>query len=92
MVNDPAEDRRIYLDDGFVPVQCRRCAAEVLVRKSTDVQTSVQWTGSAKVLCPEIEAAVGTGRHPGLVDSCLSLRATVAEAVADGTVTVADPL
>ncbi|MGB3771484.1 MAG: hypothetical protein WBF79_16795 [Rhodococcus sp. (in: high G+C Gram-positive bacteria)] len=91
-VSDTAADRHTYLEDGFLELRCRRCATAVLVRKSTDIQTSVQWTGSAREECPEIEAEVARGRHPGLVDGCLELRATVADAVAAGDVTIAGAL
>ena len=85
------DDRYVYLEEGFREVRCRRCATAVTVRKSTDVQTSVQWTGSAAADCPVIGAEVAHGRHPGLVDGCADLRATVAEAVADGRIGIAGP-
>lgn len=86
------DDRYVYLEEGFREVRCRRCATAVSVRKSTDVQTSVQWSGSAAEDCPEIRAEVARGRHPGLVDGCAEIRATVADAVANGRIVVTGPL
>ena len=37
----------------MVPVACRNCGAEVLARKSTWSQTSVQWNADATARCAE---------------------------------------
>ncbi|MGV8871305.1 MAG: hypothetical protein ACOH2Q_02175 [Rhodococcus sp. (in: high G+C Gram-positive bacteria)] len=86
------DDHYIYLHEGFLEVRCQRCATAVLVRKSTEIQTSVQWVGSASGSCPEIASEVARGRHPGLVDGCTALAASVAAAVRAGDVTVTGPL
>ncbi|MEV0783860.1 ferredoxin [Streptomyces sp. NPDC050423] len=63
---------------------CERCAAQVLVRKSSWQQTSVQWDGRAMALCAE--------RDPGgsSFEGCGSLRDTIREAALRGTIELAD--
>ena len=49
------------LDDApMVPVDCRRCAATVLVRKSSWAQTSVPWDAAAMAACAQRRAATAT--------------------------------
>jgi hypothetical protein len=71
-------------------VACRRCGTEVLVRKSSVAQTSVQWRGSSAELCTELAQHRAAGVHPALVPACASLRASIDEAVRDGLLEVAD--
>lgn len=63
----------------MLPVRCRSCAAEVLVRKSSWQQTSIQWTAAAARACPE-QASDQPGRAPG----CPALRESIDEHVESG--------
>ncbi|WLQ47009.1 ferredoxin [Streptomyces poriferorum] len=66
------------------PLACDRCAAQVLVRKSSRQQTSVQWNSGATALCAELEEA-----GPAF-EGCGSLRDTIREATLRGTIELAD--
>ncbi|GAA0594141.1 ferredoxin [Actinomadura livida] len=70
------------LDAPLVPVSCRRCAAEVLVRKSSWEQTSIQWNAAARAACINLD-------DPR--DTCPALRSAIQEAALTGAVTVVDP-
>ena len=43
---ETAEDRRFYVEIGFVPVRCASCGVEALVKKNSHKHTSVQWTAA----------------------------------------------
>ncbi|TXS49764.1 ferredoxin [Streptomyces sp. or43] len=66
------------------PLACDRCAAQVLVRKSSWQQTSVQWNSGATALCAERE-----GAGPAF-EGCGSLRDTIREAALRGTIELVD--
>lgn len=80
------------LDDApMVPVTCRRCGAELLARKSTWDQTSVQWNAGASARCQERRDAdklAGHGR--GLFLGCSALRETLMAAVREGALPIVD--
>lgn len=81
------------LDDiPMVPVSCRRCGAEVQVRKSSWSQTSVQWTARALAGCQERCRAEQLTGHPGnhLFLACSALNASIVDAVRTGTLPVVD--
>ncbi|MGC5396500.1 ferredoxin [Streptomyces sp. DT20] len=65
-------------------LDCERCAARVLVRKSSPQQTSVQWDGRAVALCAERDPA------GGLFEGCGSLRDTIREAALRGAIEIVD--
>ncbi|MWA00676.1 ferredoxin [Actinomadura sp. LD22] len=75
------QDERL-VDGPLVPVRCRRCAAEVLVRKSSWEQTSIQWTARARAACPELAA------DP--YETCPALRSSIQEAALIGSIKVMD--
>jgi hypothetical protein len=79
-------------DAPMTPVDCQRCAATVLVRKSSLAQTSVQWTGSANAACLERREADKLAAHGtrGLFLACSALRESIVEAVRDGALIVVD--
>lgn len=52
-------DKQRYLEDGLTPVACRSCGTEVLVRKASSHQKSVQWTVNPADHCPVFKALVG---------------------------------
>ena len=75
---------------GLREIACRRCGTEVLVRKSSVAQTSVQWRGDSAQLCAELAEQRARGVHPALVPACESLRQSIDEAVREGLLEVAD--
>jgi hypothetical protein len=80
------------LDDmPMVPVACRNCGAQVLARKSSWSQTSVQWNSDASALCAERrEADRIAGHHRGVFLACSALRESIEAAVATGELAVVD--
>ncbi|GGK59847.1 hypothetical protein [Nocardia camponoti] len=78
-----SDDRRHYLDEGLTPLRCQTCSAQVLVRKASEHQTSIQWTDRPADVCP-VFARLGA---PGRPDSCPSLEKTIAWAVDEGVLT-----
>lgn len=86
---ETAEDRRFYVEIGFVPIACTACGIEALVKKNSRKHTSVQWTAAGVAGCPEIAAARKADPH-GLVLGCPKLTESIAEAVRNGTVVVPD--
>ena len=79
-------------DAPMVPVTCHRCAAAVLVRKSTWDQTSVQGTAAATARCEERHDAQQLAGHgaQGLFLACSALRDSVTDAVLNGEVPIVD--
>ena len=81
------------LDDApMVPVQCRRCAATVLARKSSWHQTSVQWSAAAYEGCDERHEADKLAAHGtrALFLVCSALRDSIGDAVLQGELPVVD--
>lgn len=74
------------LQDGppMLPVRCRSCAAEVLVRKSSRQQTSIQWNAAAVRACPRRDPD-GPGRATG----CPALGETIDAQVESGDLPLA---
>jgi hypothetical protein len=79
-------------DAPMVPVECQRCGAEVLVRKSTCDQTSVQWSAKASAQCIERSEAEKLAPHAsrGLFLACSALRRSIADAVRNGSLPVVE--
>lgn len=79
-------------DAPMTPVDCRRCRATVLVRKSSLAQTSVQWSAAAHDACPERRDADMLASHGtrGVFLACSALRESIVEAVRDGALAVLD--
>jgi hypothetical protein len=73
----------------MAPVVCRSCTAQVMVRKSTWNQTSVQWNSEATVRCAERQEAE---RIPGhrIFLVCSALRESIEAAVVTGELTIVD--
>jgi hypothetical protein len=74
------------------PVRCQRCAAEVLVRKSSSIQTSVQWSADASSLCEERRALAELAAQggTGLFLGCVALSESIVDAVRAGDLTIVD--
>ena len=78
-------------DAPMVPVTCRACGAEVLARKSSWQQTTVQWDAAALARCPQRHAAQQLSAHGrGVFVSCSELRESIRQAVHDGVLPVLD--
>ncbi len=75
------QDDRL-LDCPPAPVACRRCAAEVQVRKSSWEQTSIQWNAAARAACVNLD------EEPH--DTCPALRSAIPEAPLTGAIKVVD--
>lgn len=85
------DDNRLG-DAPMMAVECRRCAAEVLARKSSWHQTSIQWSAEAVEACPERRAADMISDHGprGVFLACSALRDSIVDAVRRGEVTIVD--
>ena len=79
-------------DSPMVPVQCRRCRASVLARKSSWQQTTVQWNADASASCLERRDADNLAAHSvrGLFLACGALRDSIVDAVRNGDLPVVD--
>ncbi|MFB6988198.1 ferredoxin [Streptomyces sp. NPDC056178] len=77
-------DNRLTDGPPMQPLACERCAARVLVRKSSWQQTSVQWDGRSMAVCAERDPAGGG------FEGCRSLRETIRESALRGTLAIVD--
>ncbi|MFZ2526689.1 MAG: hypothetical protein WAX14_03390 [Rhodococcus sp. (in: high G+C Gram-positive bacteria)] len=80
-----AIDKINYLDSGLSEVACHSCGTCVLVRKNSFRQTSVQWQSDPNVTCPVFR---DTDRSDTPREGCPNLRASIAQAVVDGSLPV----
>lgn len=69
-------------------VACRGCGAEVLARKSSRQQTSVQWDAQSTALCEERRRPAQLPGHIFLM--CGRLKESIAAAVTAGSLPVVD--
>jgi hypothetical protein len=79
-------------DAPMLEVQCRRCAATVLARKSSWHQTSVQWDAAATARCEERHDAqrlLPDGER-GLFLTCSALGDSIADAALRGALPTVD--
>lgn len=83
-------DEHEYLTTGLTPVSCASCAMEVLVRKASRAQTSIQYQTPPARSCPEFAARVAAGELSARIDTCPRLRVAIDHAVATGAVAVPD--
>ena len=86
----PTDNR--LTDAPMLPVTCQACGAEVLARKSSWQQTTVQWDAAALARCPQRHAAQQLVAHGGrgVFVSCSELRDSIRQAVRDGALPVLD--
>jgi hypothetical protein len=85
------DDNRLA-DAAMTSVHCQRCAARVLVRKSSANQTSVQWNTEATGRCGErreLEKLAGHGGN-GLFLGCVALSESIVGAVRAGDLSIVD--
>jgi hypothetical protein len=83
-------DEHEYLTTGLVPVACGACLTEVLVRKASQAQTSIQYQSPPASSCPEFAARIEAGELSARIDTCPKLREAIDRAVDSGTVAVPD--
>jgi hypothetical protein len=81
----PRADNRLA-DAPMTGVRCGRCAAQVLVRKSSWNQTSVQWDAIASAGCIERSNAQQLAAYGGrgLFLACSALSASITDSVRRG--------
>jgi hypothetical protein len=87
---ETSAEKRRYVEEGFTPITCERCATPVLVKKNSTRHTSVQWRSDAASTCPEIAARVTAGLSSALILGCPALQHSIAQAAADGILAVPD--
>ena len=75
-------ERARYTSEGLTSVACMDCLATVDVRKNSDQQTAIQWSGEAQGKCPEL--ARGRDTHRG----CSRLMASIDAAAREGRLPV----
>lgn len=78
------QDNRLVDGVPMRPVRCLRCATEVLVRKSSWEQTSIQWGAESRSGCVD---QAGNGRDYGI---CPALRRSIGDAVRTGALEIVD--
>lgn len=83
-----AGDRFRYMEEGMRPVSCEHCGTEVLVRKSSVDQTSVQWQAVPSEVCPRFAEASKAGKVSALQDACPNLESSIGHAVRQGVITL----
>jgi hypothetical protein len=76
-----------------VSVACRCCGGDVLVRKSSWNQTSVQWNAEASARCLERLAASATAYSKrGIFLACGAVNESIVDGVWSGDVPVVDEI
>lgn len=86
-----ADDRYRYMEAGMTPVACEACGTEVLVRKNSVDQTSVQWQATPSEVCPRFAEARKAGKVSALQDACPNLESSIGHAVRLGVITLPEP-
>ncbi|WIM86239.1 ferredoxin [Candidatus Mycobacterium wuenschmannii] len=88
-MSDLGDDRLV--DCPLESVACERCGSEVLVRKSSWNQTSVQWNADAVARCLERRPANSAAfSQRGVFLACGALNESIVDGVRRGAVAVVD--
>ena len=79
-------------DFPMVPLDCLRCGAQVLARKGSWDQTSVQWNAGASAACLQRRDPDNSGAYSGrgVFLGCSALTDSIVGAVGDGDLPVVD--
>lgn len=77
-------DHETYTAQGYQPVECRYCRAEVSVRKNSEKHTSIRWPAAAVEQCPERDSW-----HEERDGTCPRMRQSIRHAFAEGIITLA---
>jgi len=83
----------VRLDDGpMQPVTCSTCSAEVLARKSSWDQTSVQWSDEALAACQERQHSLPHNERPNrnAFLGCGALKESIRAAAVRGALEIQD--
>lgn len=74
------------------PVACRSCGAQVLARKSSRNQTSVQWNADATARCAERAEAqqISVPGSRGIFLACSALSEPILDAMRRGELSIVD--
>ncbi|MFE3189115.1 hypothetical protein ACFXHA_08910 [Nocardia sp. NPDC059240] len=81
-------DKEHYMEAGMTPIACQTCGNEVLVRKHSSNQKTVQWQSDPAARCPVFQKLAENGPIMGKPDSCPNLEKTIEHAVAEGILEV----
>ena len=78
----------------MVPVVCRECGADILARKSSWNQTSVQWNTDATSRCAERAEAAKTSAADsrGVFLACSALSESITAAARRGDLSIVDEI
>ncbi len=79
-------DRTHYLRGGMREIECRACHACVLVKKTSESQTSVQWNADAREQCNELTRVRAEGGNPAMTPTCSRLSASIDHGVSEGII------
>jgi hypothetical protein len=80
-------------DCPLASVACRRCGSDVLVRKSSWNQTSLQWNADASARCLERRTASPTAwSKRGIFLTCAAINESIVDGVRSGDVPVVDEI
>lgn len=80
-------DKQHYLRDSLIELTCRACHSAVLVKKSSQQHTSVQWNNKARSHCLTITSGSNSSDRSAfspIPPSCPRLTASIQHAVAEG--------
>ncbi|WP_067531376.1 hypothetical protein [Nocardia crassostreae] len=83
-------DKEHYMESGLTPLACQTCGTQVLVRKHSAQQKTVQWTVNPADHCPVFRKMAEAGPIFGKPDSCPNLEKTIEHALAEGMLEVDD--
>ena len=85
----PRPDVRLE-DAPMQPVSCATCGAEVLARKSSRDQSTLQWSAAALEQCAERRTTTARSERPNrnAFPGCAALRASIREAAVRGDLDV----
>ncbi|NNH73496.1 hypothetical protein HLB23_27180 [Nocardia uniformis] len=83
-------DKQHYMESGLTPIACQTCGTEVLARKHSTQQKTVQWTVNPADHCPVFRQLAAAGPVFGKPDSCPNLEKTLDHAVAEGILQIDD--
>ncbi|SOX53982.1 ferredoxin [Mycobacterium ahvazicum] len=89
-LNSPVQMDNRLDEMPMLPVACGNCGAQVLVRKSTWNQTSVQWDADATRRCAQRAEAVSAHANRGVFLVCSALRESILDAVRQGELAIVD--
>jgi hypothetical protein len=93
-LNSPVREDNRLDEMPMIPVACRTCGAQLLARKSSWNQTSVQWTAEATARCAERRDAeqISAPGSRGVFLACSALSESIIDAVRSGELSIVDEI